>query len=50
VKAHGIEPCAYFKTLFAELRKAGTLEDVEALLPIVETSATQPQRVAGLVQ
>ncbi len=33
-KANGVEPYAYLKMLFTELPKAGTVEDVEALLPI----------------
>jgi transposase len=32
-KANGIEPYAYLRHVFAELPKATTLEDVEALLP-----------------
>ena len=32
-KANGIEPYAYLKMLFTELPKAGSLEDIEALLP-----------------
>jgi transposase len=30
---NGIEPYAYLRHVFAELPKATTLEDVEALLP-----------------
>ncbi len=37
-KANGIEPYAYLKMLFTELPKAGTVEDVEALLPITAMS------------
>ncbi len=37
-KANGIEPYAYLKMLFTELPKAGTVEDVEALLPINSTT------------
>lgn len=33
VKANGLEPYAYLRYLFAELPKATTVEDVEALLP-----------------
>ncbi len=33
-KANGIEPYAYLKILFTELPKAGTVEEVEALMPI----------------
>jgi len=40
-KANGIEPYAYLKTLFTDLPNAGTVEDVEALLPIVETGEHQ---------
>ena len=32
-KANGIEPYAYLRHVFAELPKATTLEDIEALLP-----------------
>lgn len=32
-KANGLEPYAYFRHLFAELPKAKTVEDFEALLP-----------------
>jgi len=32
-KVNGIEPYAYLRHVFAELPKATTLEDVEALLP-----------------
>jgi len=33
VKANGIEPSVYLKTVFTLLPQAETLEDVEALLP-----------------
>lgn len=33
-KANGIEPYAYLKRLFTELPQAGTVEDIESLLPI----------------
>jgi len=36
-KANGIEPYAYLKSVFTELPNAGTVEDVEDLLPIAET-------------
>jgi hypothetical protein len=32
-KANGLEPWTYLQRVFTELPKAGTLEDVEALLP-----------------
>ena len=32
-KANGIEPYAYLRHIFAELPKATTLEDIEAILP-----------------
>ena len=32
-KANGIEPYAYLRVLFAELPKATTVEEIEALLP-----------------
>ena len=37
-KSNGIEPYAYLKMLFTELPKAGTVEDVETLLPITPTT------------
>lgn len=37
-KANGIEPYAYLKTVFTDLPNAGTVADVEALLPITETA------------
>jgi hypothetical protein len=33
-KANGIEPWAYLQRVFAELPKATTIDDVEALLPL----------------
>ena len=33
-KANGIEPYAYLKTVFTELPKATTVDDIEALLPV----------------
>lgn len=33
-KANGIEPYAYFERLFTDLPEAGTVEDIEELLPI----------------
>lgn len=35
--ANGIEPYAYLKAVFTELPNAGTVEDVEALLPLATT-------------
>ena len=32
-RANGLEPYAYLRRLFAELPKAKTIEDFEALLP-----------------
>jgi len=41
-KASGLEPYAYLKRVFAELPKATTLADVEALLPwAIATPATR---------
>ncbi len=40
-KANGIEPYAYLKTVFTELPSAVTVEDIEALLPIAESSEQQ---------
>lgn len=38
-KANGIEPYQYLKRVFTELPQAGTLEDIEALLPFSEQLA-----------
>jgi len=32
-KANGLEPYSYLKTVFTELPKAQSIEDVEALVP-----------------
>jgi hypothetical protein len=38
-RANGLEPYAYLRRLFAELPKAKTVEDFEALLPFTSHSA-----------
>ena len=43
-KANGLEPYAYLKTVFTELPNAGTVDDIEALLPIAESD--QQRQVA----
>jgi transposase len=43
-KANGIEPYAYLKTAFTALPNATTVEDIEALLPLLEQC---PQREAA---
>jgi transposase len=39
VKANNIEPYAYLKEVFTALPNATTVEDIEALLPLLEQSA-----------
>jgi hypothetical protein len=43
-RANGLEPYAYLRRLFAELPKAKTVEDFEALLPFRVAPATFAQR------
>jgi len=38
LRANGLEPYAYLRRLFAELPKAKTVEDFEALLPFSSLS------------
>ncbi len=38
-KANGVEPYRYLRTVFTELSKANSLEDIEALLPFEQKPA-----------
>jgi transposase len=45
-KANGLEPYAYLRRLFAELPKAVTVEEIEALLPFQSRSAADDAKAA----
>ncbi len=38
-KANGVEPYAYLRTVFAELPQATSVDEIEALLPVLDDNA-----------
>jgi len=38
-KANGIEPYTYLRTVFTELHQATSVQEIEALLPVLDNSA-----------